>query len=403
MSKVLKNKSPKAKKEGNPEEERLMTRQREILETLRHSPVFKMSLHSKELFHSNFLAWLGEDPELREVFRNVMESIGLSREFLKTWGDDYEILREKDHFDLLVKASDIKEEGKKMQPGQYYLVIENKIKSIPSKEQLEKYSEKLPKDNPELRKILLSIGKHDGELPDEWTQVTYSSIVEGLKKTVSDELSPYKKELIRDYTSMLECLVEIMSSVTVSPEETYLTDAKTNLLKGELDKLRISDLYDKWRASKIATLVSKKLGIPCYSGYTNKSPFIEVQLYLKGKMGDKDAIMGAIQIQGKQYRHCIGGALDSKELPDKFPGFLFDTKENFGKALQDEYPGVFDPAKMQNNYCCYGKDKENQNPFWYQYVIIKPGITIDTIIDCIRKDWKKLEGFEEKKSKTSAE
>lgn len=38
-----------------------------FVETLKNNPIFQLSLSSKELFHSNFLAWLAEDDNTRCV------------------------------------------------------------------------------------------------------------------------------------------------------------------------------------------------------------------------------------------------------------------------------------------------------------------------------------------------
>ncbi|MBQ5706558.1 MAG: hypothetical protein IIV73_08105, partial [Bacteroidaceae bacterium] len=47
---------------------------------LNNSPMFHLSLSSKELFHSNLLAWLAEDPDTRELFVKVLNLFGLENE-----------------------------------------------------------------------------------------------------------------------------------------------------------------------------------------------------------------------------------------------------------------------------------------------------------------------------------
>ena len=47
----------------------------QIVEKLNSNPVFAMSLHSKELFHSNFWAWLfGHNVEYAKIFFPDLES-----------------------------------------------------------------------------------------------------------------------------------------------------------------------------------------------------------------------------------------------------------------------------------------------------------------------------------------
>lgn len=45
-----------------------------FVEKLSNNPIFQLSLSSKELFHSNFLAWLAEDDNTRCVFNKVMQT-----------------------------------------------------------------------------------------------------------------------------------------------------------------------------------------------------------------------------------------------------------------------------------------------------------------------------------------
>jgi len=89
-----------------------------------------MSLGSRELFHSNFLAWLFENnPEVIEIIFGVScsGSAGLK------------VLRESQQIDIVVEIQDGSEPGKLGT----VLAIENKVKDTPNASQLRKYSEKL--------------------------------------------------------------------------------------------------------------------------------------------------------------------------------------------------------------------------------------------------------------------
>ena len=102
----------------------------ESLAGLKNNPVFAMSLGSKELFHSNFLAFIfmhKSAGNLRKwLYAKAVEETDKTIEFDICF-------REKSNFDLLFK---IKGEEK-------FILIENKFKSLPDSEQLKKYSEKL--------------------------------------------------------------------------------------------------------------------------------------------------------------------------------------------------------------------------------------------------------------------
>ena len=96
----------------------------DLIKELKNSPIFNMSLSGKELFHSNFLAWIG---------------IAYPKVFKSFWSNtpDQElgpVDREKGNIDLSFKI------GRKP----YY--IENKVKSQPYEAQLEKYTNKCLKE-----------------------------------------------------------------------------------------------------------------------------------------------------------------------------------------------------------------------------------------------------------------
>lgn len=357
---------------------------------LNESPMFHFSLHAKELFHSNFLAWLGMDPELREIFINVLiEGFGIDEETVKSWVNEIEVLREKDNLDLVVKAPDHIEKSKRRKAndrivsGQWYAVIENKIKSIPNKDQLVRYADDINKkcggDPGKVEKILLSICESDIELTDGWRLVTYSNIVDVLKDSVNQVKDPYKKYIITDYIKMIEALIDILNS-----EEVNMTSPFLFRPSRELDELRIADLVDKRRAARIAEIYTKNTGLKYDSGYTNKQSLIET-FARYGNIG-----MG-IQIQGSQYRHCIMGDIKESEVVDKSNGFLSNTRKAFRDKMLKLYPDVFESRSVRGednrHFNSYDKNKAG-NTFWYQYVTIRPDATIEQIMECIAEDMK---------------
>ena len=93
------------------------------------SPMFQLSLGSKELFHSNFLFWIWQvSPEMfRYLIQQLFEKSGCPVDFSE-WGERFEVKRESNNYDLCVLAD-----------NSVKLVIENKVKSIPNKEQLDGY------------------------------------------------------------------------------------------------------------------------------------------------------------------------------------------------------------------------------------------------------------------------
>ena len=121
---------------------------RDELNALKKSVTFAMSLGAKELFHTNFLAFIleSEDQSLQAIRNNLANLFGIAIDKstkIYTW-------REKHNLDLVIIAIDWKnaadeQEGIVGIGKASVCVIEAKLKSIPTLEQLEKYDSKLKK------------------------------------------------------------------------------------------------------------------------------------------------------------------------------------------------------------------------------------------------------------------
>lgn len=59
------------------------------VKTLQDSPLFQLSLTSKELFHSNFLYWLGVT--YRDLFKETFSNLGCRT---AAWPEDWTVERE---------------------------------------------------------------------------------------------------------------------------------------------------------------------------------------------------------------------------------------------------------------------------------------------------------------------
>jgi hypothetical protein len=124
----------------------------DIVETLQNNPIFQLSLSSKELFHSNFLAWLAEDKNTRGIFNQLMQ-VWLNDPIWEFKEEEMMVKREYKNFDFCIcqkvrnyhikkeEEDEIQEE--KYIPGAIIFVLENKFKSLPYKEQLENYHKKV--------------------------------------------------------------------------------------------------------------------------------------------------------------------------------------------------------------------------------------------------------------------
>ena len=132
---------------------------------LKESPLFKFSLSSKELFHSNFLEWLSNvDPVAFKKLILQMAGVPSGKEIEDwTWPLTWVVKREYNKFDLCIvegnSQGDVEEIENCQQEESYsaengneqfveihteriLFVLENKVRSIPYDDQLKRYAKK---------------------------------------------------------------------------------------------------------------------------------------------------------------------------------------------------------------------------------------------------------------------
>ena len=199
------------------------------IEKLKESPMFNLSLSSKELFHSNFIDWLisVNKDGMSEVFSNLLK-------------DEVKISkcdREKKTFDLYIECE-----------NDLTIIIENKFKSIITEPQLKEHNEKMKKDNlndSNSRKLLLSLnfGRHERNVGAKcgWDVIDYTRLCGELNKLRMDE--EYHRLLLKDYCEF------------VSEISRYFSESNTDLLKlslpdmweqsKKLAEIRLRDFYKK--------------------------------------------------------------------------------------------------------------------------------------------------------------
>lgn len=121
-----------------------------FVEKLNNNPIFQLSLSSKELFHSNFLTWLAEDKNMRTIFNRIMK-FWMKDDKWEFDDNQMMVKREYNHFDFCIckkvrnyhTNKEQETQAEEYIPGPIIFVLENKFKSLPYKEQLEKYHQKV--------------------------------------------------------------------------------------------------------------------------------------------------------------------------------------------------------------------------------------------------------------------
>ena len=279
-------------------------------EALRTSPLFNLSLCSKELFHSNFLYWLGTTH--CALFVAVCKELGCK----VNWNASPEnIKREYCNLDLCACCD-----------GQITFILENKVKSIPQKSQLDRY---VRENNPQTDDlILLSLAT---EFPDKenilndglWKIRSYKDLCEAISKHKNLlEGDSYALALVEDYCSFINNLHQL-SQTWLLKKESYFLLPKDE--KKEIEELRIGDLMDKiWYSQLCASLnkyIMDKFHLETVSGYgieaiaktggnilntvyTNWG-FTHGQGLLEAKLKINNDYVLLIQIQGNRYEHGI--------------------------------------------------------------------------------------------------
>lgn len=241
----------------------------DTIKALKSSPIFNLSLSSKELFHSNFIAWLiFEYPDEMWCIFSKYTTLETSKYKIKTDSVD----REQKHIDIMFDVVEIGGDETKTTK----IIIENKVKSLPYLEQLEKYANKFP----DASCILLTLSKPEHLTVDskviktehqKWHILTYSKLVNELSSIdfnyqlsndVDDQNPVYHKKILKDYINFVNLLVEINEKTKINDlNETF--EWYGSAFKA-LDKIRLADFYIKKKCENMALLIQTeiiKLGI----------------------------------------------------------------------------------------------------------------------------------------------
>lgn len=314
------------------------------LNGLQQNPMFRLSMSSLELFHSNFLEWLFDiDHEaflkcFGPRFSNpaactIEREYHLGTEEEKQWVTDIAVFEN----------------------GNLILIIENKIKSTPSKGQL-KYQSKLAEED--CKKVLLSLFEYS-VIEDKlykFCKVLYKDLIDKILTNYAShpQFDPY----IKDYCDMLKKLQYILDN------NPLVNDWKEGHYTAHLSskKLEIYDMMDAFRKYQAASLVDKfeqdivvhkntDIQMSCEHSLNNKHACTTIAYKLN------DRLNVGVQIEHDQLRI-----------------FFEDKNKKFNELAVDTYwNNWFAPLTPQGksnqkggpDYCSYNMSK---SLFIYRYV-----------------------------------
>jgi PD-(D/E)XK nuclease superfamily len=265
---------------------------------LDQEPLFHMSLGSKELFHSNFLAWLADCfPEpAAAVFSPWTEPMP---------GEPARPSeREAGHLDLILYL-----------PNLAPIAIENKVFSVPDEEQLDRYAESTLAQREAVGtrygRVLLSLMSPGWTSYNNWRVLRYRELAKALSPHMADirTADAFAGDLVEHYVVFISQLVELFEVLgTPDADEPLLL---TDPVASDLKRARISAGVQKARASCVARQLRRAVAERGWSGTHVGYGFTDGMSLLEGffpqGVGGKDQAGDELgwQLQGTQYRLAV--------------------------------------------------------------------------------------------------
>lgn len=326
---------------------------------LRKNPMFRLSMSSLELFHSNFLEWLFDlDHEAflkcfdltvtNPTACTIEREYHLGRKKEKQWVTDIAVFKKADDKNEKKKKDAKTDKNKKL-----ILIIENKIKSTPSKGQLENQKESA---DPDCKKVLLSLFEYSvsKDKTDGFDKVLYKDLIGKIRTNYA--LHTY----IKDYCDMLDRLQDILDQdqKVIDWRGGYYT---AHLSSTNLETCGIMDAFRKYQAASLANefenrfIAKNTTGLPmtCEHSLNNKHACTTIAYELN------DRLNVGVQIEHDQLRIFF---------EDKKKSFKIDNVHKYWNSWfgvdTKKIQGVAKKNKSQQ-YCSYNMSK---SLFIYRYV-----------------------------------
>lgn len=376
-----------------------------LISDMTRSPLFQLSLSSKELFHSNFIYWIGKQykKEFSNFWKEVLES------------DDIEIKnieREKQNIDLTINL----ENGRK-------IIVENKVKSVPTKAQLDTYRAK--HENCDF--VLLSVANNSDIVKGtDWKYISYKDLKERFLNKINTRGKRYEEELIRDYCRVIDFMTGVFEHLNKEYNKPYLEfiGKKENKILEDLKEVRFSDAYLKhftqlmvrniqkkiketfknketFIANKIQAVDGMKVGdIVLEYGFTRSQPLVTIG-FLLSKSENSNRFL-SVQIQGVQMRMVVcedvpkdkKSSLDVFDIAKKLQEHnLWISEETVKEILKIDEATLLGDGKDKTGFNSYAKK------FVYKYVDlskVKSSIINEEIEDMFIDTIRYIEGNKEK-------
>lgn len=352
----------------------------DLIDGLDTDPMLAMSQGSKELFHSDLLAWyVGRFPAVRTALLDAWAPAPGP----VTDNGGIPVRREWRHLDLVVHV-----------PERQPLVVENKMFSLPDERQLDRYATTVAAHLPgEPSLVLLSLTEPgwpegrwvspQGRAP--WTYRSYQELMEILRQVRPEVYRTddgFAGRVLDRWLNMLARLHALVEAVGCpGPEEPLDLDADTCR---ELQRLRLDAPVQKMRYQAVATHVRRQLatelpGIDISAGLSNGKGLVQ------GSIDGPRPRLGW-QLQQQQFRLAL-------VVADHSPGHGRNEVAREARYAQArEHDAFFDFSAVRELISSAGPERPLNvegrpigflrfDPnFTYRYVPV-PGITVGQAIE----------------------
>ena len=270
-----------------------------LCEDLEKEPLLHMSLHSMELFHSDFLAWFANS------FPEQAAAVFLPWTVPMAGAQAGRSERESNHLDLVLHLPDLAP-----------IVVENKVFSVPDEEQLDRYADVLAEREAKgstYTRVLLSLISPGWATYNGWQLLSYRELAKALRPQVVPirAADAFAGALVEHYVVLINRLVDLFEFLgTPASDEPLLLN---HTVKGYLQQVRISAGVQKARASCVARELRNAVKNKGWSGIRvddkfsqrTRTSLLEGFCYQGGNGSDLAGDALGWQIQDEQYRLVV--------------------------------------------------------------------------------------------------
>nr|WP_255521576.1 PD-(D/E)XK nuclease family protein [Vagococcus sp. DIV0080] len=329
-------------------------------------------MSSRELFHSNFLYWL--------LTNYNEESTALFASYINTNSPlkIVSVSREEKNIDLTVTfKNENKEEVK--------LYIENKVKSIPYKEQLEKYVAKLKEGS----FLLLSLSKPNQEILEDmkWSVMDYRELSQRLSSIKMNMKNNYHQSLMEDYIEFISLLQDLADNITNQEFRVY-DIYSGNSVMNQLKEIRVDDLFIKLKHQEMVDKIRIQANKSIELGNLSSDKLVLQQAYTRGtgitdtrywiKISEKKQIGFAVQLQELSFKLMIEtvGFTAEKITQDLLKNNLWFDFGLLTEAKINETDVIY-PTTKNKSFNQYGKYH------LYKSMKIKKNCSVDELVSLV--------------------